>query len=1227
MPTFPGLGGDEGDVQGHGNGHQINFREWLRNVVGEIVIPEQLSDEQKDRAYFVASGKEHWFEQAGHLKWEKIEGVGESWAGIKYSKEAAAFFAQNKTYPILVQPADRIRNWRDERIDSDAAETLLRILRWGNEFFVTPVPDRSPHDVVLVWSLEPGMSVVPVNITPNMIEVTQGEIAGLAPRALALAMKDLEQMMIRQVDAPLLIVKNYVQEEMIGEGEEYPTRRGRRDRVDHSQEEEKGRKKRYESEAVQPKDNGREGSRERSADLDRLSKEAKQENVNNNNKEGHNSRTSLGISQRGRSAPSVVVQNSMVSSSASPLQIFTDRGYAEQGNQGGQTAGNIGGAAGGQDCVGIGDQITTMTPFVGGPSQRQSVNVGVQMGTAPTRIMPLQHLCPPLRLMSPHNPLQLPPQSQQYYQNRFSGLLQPPQLPLTELQRPLSLFSGRYRDRRIEKGQGEREEERNGRGSANSKEEKEDKKKEEKERTEEKRKREEEERNGKETETNRERDRKKKEKERSEEERRRDEESSERSKEGNKEENQEKMEAKSDAKDKMRRTKEESKEKARKERKEMEKREKDREERKEKEKKEKEKEEAKMKEREETGTRERGRRERETERNGRGRHQERSSSRENWKDAGIRAKENLAKRLGSLNTDQRANRGTGNNNRGEGAGPDAGSREIGGKNRKEREKTEREELLERELAIQKVQDALTRTQMQALNATTLKLAEQVAKLTAEARQAGGGVGAGVGTAVTDIDTEAGVGAIGGVDVGIGTGIGPKAEAISSNSNQHQTTTSCNNTNSGLIPNTTNSNINSNSSSTPPNSNSSSSSSNQGPSYKPNHVQDGIGMEWAGILKDMVHPPEYPSMLAGIAPSQQTASSTGASLQTSTAGMQLSLLRVAKQLAVEETDKVKDKVGKVINQDHIIGEPHALTFNTHTPTLTRLPASGTVPEFIKAVMQNVSTVLDPDLIKVTPTYQQAVKHRDKWFVSRVPQHVDKVTATSNEILEIERTEMINLLMDTANRSLNVMEAIRADDMITAFLRAADVYFTASDAVSELKARKVQANTGKGRVLALRHGQLTMTGQGIAGLENQIERSMNTNPLFFQMGGGGMVPASQAAISTGTAQATVIYGTSNAAPPTQTTLPVPTQPQPNPLQEYLRAQSTTPNVLGQQEQQQQQLTQPAQLPTGAGTTYNYYYSTLQPQQQQQQGNGNRGGRWNGRPFSNKRGGGRGTVNYNQ
>jgi hypothetical protein len=123
----------------------------------------------------------------------------------------------------------------------------------------------------------------------------------------------------------------------------------------------------------------------------------------------------------------------------------------------------------------------------------------------------------------------------------------------------------------------------------------------------------------------------------------------------------------------------------------------------------------------------------------------------------------------------------------------------------------------------------------------------------------------------------------------------------------------------------------------------------------------------------------------------------------------------------------------------------------------------------------------------------------------PQQTNRAVAYTNDALEWERTESINEGMNTANRALNVLKALRSQDYVTAFIRAMDIYMMCTEQVAELKARKLYTDTGKGRVLQLRHGQLSTTGQGIAGLDSAIERAATSNSGFFLQGGGGMQPA--------------------------------------------------------------------------------------------------------------------------
>jgi hypothetical protein len=146
----------------------------------------------------------------------------------------------------------------------------------------------------------------------------------------------------------------------------------------------------------------------------------------------------------------------------------------------------------------------------------------------------------------------------------------------------------------------------------------------------------------------------------------------------------------------------------------------------------------------------------------------------------------------------------------------------------------------------------------------------------------------------------------------------------------------------------------------------------------------------------------------------------------------------KQLSVSDSNWGKEKTETVVNMDNVIGELHPQGLNVYQLGPTTLSESRTTPEVTKTRIQDVKETCDPEIVQVDPAYKQAVVHRDNWFMSLWAQHKNKAVAYTNDALGLERTESINEGMNAANRAVNVLEALRSQDYVTALIRAMDIY---------------------------------------------------------------------------------------------------------------------------------------------------------------------------------------------
>jgi hypothetical protein len=90
-----------------------------------------------------------------------------------------------------------------------------------------------------------------------------------------------------------------------------------------------------------------------------------------------------------------------------------------------------------------------------------------------------------------------------------------------------------------------------------------------------------------------------------------------------------------------------------------------------------------------------------------------------------------------------------------------------------------------------------------------------------------------------------------------------------------------------------------------------------------------------ILRDLVHPPQYPTAWGGGDLSRIQEGGIGKNSGTSSTGnasynwsKYIGLLRIAKQLSVSNSNQGKEKTESVMNMDNVIVEPHAQSFSVH-----------------------------------------------------------------------------------------------------------------------------------------------------------------------------------------------------------------------------------------------------------------------------------------------------------
>jgi hypothetical protein len=138
---------------------------------------------------------------------------------------------------------------------------------------------------------------------------------------------------------------------------------------------------------------------------------------------------------------------------------------------------------------------------------------------------------------------------------------------------------------------------------------------------------------------------------------------------------------------------------------------------------------------------------------------------------------------------------------------------------------------------------------------------------------------------------------------------------------------------------------------------------------------GLDQEWMAILRDLAHPPQYPTALGrgdlswiqeGVIGKNSGTSSTSSSNYNGLKHVRL--LRIAKQLSVSDSNRGKDKTESVVNMGNAIGEPHAQSFNVHQLGPATLPESGAIPEVMKTLIQNVKETCDPEIVQVDPAYK-------------------------------------------------------------------------------------------------------------------------------------------------------------------------------------------------------------------------------------------------------------------
>jgi hypothetical protein len=179
--------------------------------------------------------------------------------------------------------------------------------------------------------------------------------------------------------------------------------------------------------------------------------------------------------------------------------------------------------------------------------------------------------------------------------------------------------------------------------------------------------------------------------------------------------------------------------------------------------------------------------------------------------------------------------------------------------------------------------------------------------------------------------------------------------------------------------------------------------------------------------------------------------------------------------------------------------HQRGTNPQTFLPSALPPGARVGDLFRAVVFDASESCDLNRLQQEQIHRDAARHRDQFYASAWPPYLTVNNPITNDLIEQERVETMNLLAMCADRVITMVEAVAATDAITAVVRGVDAYIPMMSHVGELWARRLLATKGSGELLELRHNNAADVPIGLKQLVAQLGRDRQHESQFFPSGG--------------------------------------------------------------------------------------------------------------------------------